>query len=222
MTVSHADRVAMARLLQIMNGESPPSVQSPHHQISESHRLDPLPGAGQVTSADVKAMHDVLSKLNQVVNQTHDSLITESAHDAHTAEALITERHPESVRIGSYKIAVRTDESRMAGKQYYDVIHSVTGEKLAHELTLYEAAHGLVRMLNKGQFVNSKCVRELLETEAAYTSHRIDAIRYHGMIKKCMREGADHKLPLYEARKEASLDRAAQAKVKIKQIYNKL
>lgn len=223
MTVSEMDRAAMARLLKIMNGEAVHEPDPSHMMITEhDHHVDSVGVPGSVSPAHVRAMHDVLTRLNQVVNQTSDNLIQEGTQHVHTAEALVTTREHDHVKIGQYKIVVRTDQTRVAGKQYYDVINSQTGDLIAHELTLYEAAHGLVRMLNKGQFVNSKCVRELLEAEAAYTSHRIDAIRYHRLINKNATLMESYKLDLYQARKAASLDRAAQAKVKIKKIYNSL
>jgi hypothetical protein len=220
MTVTDSDRLAMARLLEIMNGKTPsqPALQE---SVSSGQPVE-LPGAGQVSSRDIQAMANVLNKFNQAVNQTHKDLIRESAHDSHVAEALVTERDEADVRIGPYKIQVRMDEQRMAGKQYYDVIHSQTGDKLAHELSLYEAAHGLVRLLNSGKYVNHPHVRELLEAEAAYTSHRIDAIRYHKMAHTATKQNLLTKLPIYESRKANSMDRAAQAKAKVKKLYRDL
>jgi hypothetical protein len=114
------------------------------------------------------------------------------------------------------------DETRVAGKQFYDVIHSATGDKLAHELSLYEAAHGLVKLLNSGKYINHPEVRELLEAEAAYTSHRVDAIRYHKMIQVAQKNNQLSKLDLYEARKDAIMDRAAQHKAHVKKLYRQI
>ena len=111
------------------------------------------------------------------------------------------------------------DESRLAGKQFYSVVNRATGETLAHELSLYEAAHGLVRLLNKGKFFNSLEVRKLLETEAAYTSHKIDAVRFHKAMRKAERTGDAIRAELMETRKQASLDRAMQAKSDLKKLY---
>jgi hypothetical protein len=222
MTVTDSERAAMARLLQIMKGHTvSPSTQPLNEHVHATQPVE-LPGAGQVTARDVQAMAQVLHKFNQAVNDTHRELVRESVHDAHTAEALITERDADHVRVGPYRIAVKLDEARTAGKQYYDVIHSATGEKLAHELSLYEAAHGLVRLLNSGRYVNHPQVRELLEAEATYTHHRIDAIRYHRMIQTAHKQNQLQKLPVYEARKAASMDHAAQAKARVKKLYRAL
>ena len=220
MTVTDSERLAMARLLSIMNGETPVSHQLQEH-MTGGQPVE-LAGAGQVSSRDIQAMAHVLDKFNQAVNQTHRELMQESMHDAHTAEALVTERHADNVRIGPYKISVRMDETRVAGKQYYDVIHSATGDKLAHELSLYEAAHGLVKLLNSGKYINHPQVRELLEAEATYTGHRVDAIRYHKMIHVANKNNQVSKLGIYEARKAASMDRAAQSKAQVKKLYRGL
>jgi hypothetical protein len=221
MIVNETERLAMARLLDIMNGKMTASYSAPHALATHDAPVQ-LGGPGQVTNRDIQAMASVLEKFNQAVEQTHVQLLNESSHDPYVAEALITQKHSESVRIGHYKIAVRMDEQRVAGKQYYDVVHGVTGEKLASELSLYEAAHGLVKLLNSGNYVNHVKVRELLEAEAAYTSHRIDAIHYHKLIKRATTQMQTSKVPLYETRKAASMDKAAHAKTQVKRIYAQL
>lgn len=220
MPVSDAERQAMARLLEIMNGNTNVTAEKP--ATNTAHTDVVLAGPGQVTSREIQAMANVLEKFNQAVNATHKELVQESFNNPQIAEALITEKQTDAVRVGSYKIEIRLDEHRVAGKQYYDVMHTQTGEILAHELSLYEAAHGLVKLLNSGKYVNHPQVRELLEAEATYTSHRIDAIRYHQMVRKAEQMNDWSKQDVYEARKAASMDRAAQAKVKIKRIYSKI
>jgi Zn-dependent metalloprotease len=222
MTVSNQERAAMARLLQIMNGEKP----SESHVLKE-HTPDhttpvELAGAGQVTQRDISAMADVLRRLDSVVNAAHEQMITESAQDRGLKEALVTEPMNHGVKIGVYQIQQHVDETRVAGQQYYSVVNRTTGETLAHELSLYEAAHSLVKLLNQGKFFNSACVRELLESESNYTSHRIDAVRYHRMMKRAQVEGDAHKAQLMETRKQASMDRAMQNKTKVRKIYRQL
>lgn len=221
MTVSEQDRVAMLKLMQIMKGDT--NVTLSEHQVPQVDTAVELAGAGQVTSRDIQAMADVLQKLNTVMESTHKGLWQESAHDPEVREALITEKQHHAVKIGQYKIHVTEDADRTAGKQHYSVVNVVSGDTLAHELSLYEAAHGLVRMLNKGLWINSPQVRSLLEAEATYTGHRIDAIRYHRMIQKAHKQPTvDNKLDLYETRKQTSLDKSMQAKRMVKKIYSEI
>lgn len=221
MTVSSQERDAMARLLQIMNGEKPTAHMQIHENHNHTHSME-LPGAGVVTTQEVQAMADVLRRLNNVVDATHTQMMQESRTDHHLQEALITEETPHGVKIGVYQIQQHQDATRLAGTQYYSVVNKHTGETLAHELSLYEAAHGLVKLLNKGQFINSSSVRELLEAESAYTSQRIDAVRHHRSQKTAQRKADPMRAQLMESRKQAALDRALQAKTQVRKIYNRL
>ena len=208
----------MTRLLAIMNGDSP---RAAHSSLKEaSQQPVQLAGAGQVTQRDVAAMADVLRKLESAVTNTSNQMLAESHTDAELREAMQTTSVKDGVKIGIYRIQQQLDEGRVAGKQYYNVINQITGDTVAAELSLYEAAHGLVRLLNNGRFFNSDEVRQLMEAEAAYTSHKIDAVRFHRMARKAERAGLEHKTELMEVRKQASLDKAMTAKSMVKKIYN--
>ena len=214
MVVSPQERDAMHRLMQIMNGETPSDTVA-HRDVSQPVVLA---GPGQVSEHDVRAMADVLRKLNSVPVQSH--MLSESVVDPMLTEALQTHSTPDGVKIGVYKIISRLDETRVAGKQHFSVVNNTTGETLAHELSLYEAAHSLVRLLNQGMFFNSEPVRALLEAEAAYTAHKIDAVRYHRMVRRLQRDNQPAKADLMETRKQSSMDRAMAAKAQVKKIYN--
>lgn len=220
MTVSPQERAAMARLMQIMEGKTP-AAESYSHSVSHEEPVV-LAGPGQVTQQDVQAMADVLRRLEGAVNNTSAHMVLESTQDRQLQEALITEPTQDGVKIGVYQIRQGLDESRVAGKQFYSVINRATGETVAHELSLYEAAHGLVRLLNMGKFFNSQETRKLLEAESAYTSHKIDAVRYHRMMRKAERAQDPTRASLMETRKQASMDRAMQAKAELKKLYNSI
>lgn len=215
MSVTEQERLAMARLLNIMEGHTPEPLQPSAHDHAEPVQLL---GAGQVSTQDVAAMADVLRKLESAVSHTSAQLITESVHDSQLQEALQTTKYDSGVKIGIYKIQVALDESRLAGRQYYSVVNAATGETLAHELSLYEAAHALVRMLNQGMYFNSQPVRQLMEAEAAYTSHRIDAIRYNRMARRAIQEGNQSRAEIMEDRKQVSMDKMSEAKRKVKRM----
>jgi hypothetical protein len=216
-TVSSQERDAMAKLLSIMNGQSVTLEESNSLPVSQPVELA---GPGQPSRRDVEAMAQVLRKLEFAVDQTSSHMITESAHDSNLKEALLTNVTTDGVQIGIYKIQQGLDESRVAGKQYYNVINSVSGHVIASELSLYEAAHGLVRLLNSGHYVNSPQVIKLLNAESSYTSHKIDAVRYHRMNKKAERVGEYTRAQLMETRKMDSLDKAMAAKTTVKKLYS--
>jgi hypothetical protein len=218
MHVTEQDRAAMARLMQIMNGETP----APSDHRSQVHVEPVLTAPGTVTTQEVQAMADVLRRLDEAVNRTHDQMISERHMDPHLQEALITESVPGGVKIGVYEILQHQDNTRVAGHQYYSVINKHTQETLAHELSLYEAAHGLVKLLNRGEFINSSAVRALLEAESVYTGQKIDAVHHHRHMRAAERRGDSTKAQLMESRKQASMDRAMKAKHQLRKLYNQL
>lgn len=219
MSVTPEEREAMSRLLSIVNGEKPSaSLSKPHAALMEAE----LPGAGQVTSADVKAMSEVLQRLNKAIGDVSNEMLAESTRNPEVAEALVTTSSEGSVKIGRYEIRVNLDESRLVNKQNYSVVNKLTGETLANELGLYEAAHGLVKLLNAGQYINSPVIRDLLEAEAAYTSHKMDALRFKRRSKKSLQEGNQITHELYETRRVDAMDKAMQNKARVKKIYNSI
>ena len=220
--VTPEEKDAMARLMTIMNGGRPAPVSSRSGSSTPGAQPVELAGPGVITRQEIDAMANVMSRLNNAMTQVSGDMITESSQDPEIREALITQSNAEGVKIGIYQIRQNLDESLMVNKQNFSVINKVTGETIAHELGLYEAAHGLVRLLNSGNFVNSPKVRELLEAESTFTSQRLDAMRYNKRMKQARAQGDDHKHTLFEARKQRAMDSAMQAKALIKSIYSRL
>lgn len=217
-TVSLQEQQAMARLLAIMNGQTPPPLSE--NTTDTKTPFVELAGPGQITEQDKTAMKQILLKLDQAVSNTSASIVNESTQNARIQEALVTRPINQGVRIGIYKIEQHLDESRVAGKQYYNVINSVSNHVVANELSLYEAAHALVRYLNNGKFFNSPEIIQLLEAERSYTGHKIDAVRYHRMMQRAIKNQDHNKAHLMETRKQASMDRAMASKHQIKNIYH--
>lgn len=218
--VTPEDKAAMARILQLMNGTA--STSAPVASRTKSPAPVELAGAGQVTRQDVDAMAQVLNRLNSVVNQVSTDLLVESQTRPEIAEALNTTTNAEGVKIGLYQIRQNLDESLLTNKQNFSVINKVSGETIAHDLGLYEAAHALVKMLNSGKFVNSPPVRELLDAEATYTAQKVNAARYNKLIKRATASHDVVKIDLFESRKQKAMDLAMQAKATVKKIYSKL
>lgn len=209
MTVSPEERDAMAKILRMMGGEDP----GPRATLTESATSVELAGPGQVTKADVDAMSMVLGKLNSISNHVVDSMITESSITPQVSEALQTERTKDGVKVGRYQILVKEDSSRIAGKQFYSIYNSLTNDTIADDISLYETALAVVRLLNSGKFANSSEVRKLFEQDDSYSSHKVDAI----MFKRKMNSVVDpSKRNIYESRYQASLDRCMAAKKNIK------
>ncbi len=214
MVVSNEEREAMARMMAIMNGETPPpasnSVTTPINEGVE------LAGPGVVTQREINAMADVLSKLNNVTHQ----VMLESNGDVNTKMDIMTTRTDRAVNVGGYKIEILTDERRVAGKQYYRIEHAASGTVIADDITLYEVALGVVKLLNSNRYVNDIKVRNLFEIDARYTSHRVDAISAKMAHRKAEKSGNMIKEDIYATKYQKALDLAMAAKSDLKRALN--
>mgnify|MGYP003336841198 FL=1 len=212
--VTPEEREAMLRLRNIMEGVHTPEPAKPNSNLS---REVELAGPGQVTNADIHAMSDVLSKLNSITNHVVDDMITESVAHPQISEALHTQKLSNGIKVGRYQILVKEDAQRLAGKQFYSIYNSLTNDTIADDISLYETALAVVRLLNKGKFANSAEVRQLFENDDAYTSHKVDAINFKRRLKT-VKDVA--KQDIYESRLQASMDRCMAAKKLIKTLAN--
>jgi hypothetical protein len=213
MTVSPEDRDAMARIMMMMEGKVPDTL--PTSRADPSATIE-LAGPGQLTSADINAMADVLKKLDSVSNQIVGEMIIESNRSTEIKTAISTVRNDHGVKVGSYQIMIKEDDKRLAGKQYYSIYNTRTGDVIADDLSLYETALNVVKLMNDGKYANSLDVRNLFEKDDAYTAHRQDALRYKRSAMISEKRGDHYKAELYESRMQASMDRAMSAKKEIK------
>ena len=214
MSVSPEDRDAMARIMMAMEGKSLPATAASKNAGNNS--IVELAGPGQVTNAEINAMADVLTKLNSITNQVVDNMITESKGNREVRDALVTSKNPEGVKVGLYQIMIKEDDKRLAGKQYYSLYNTKTGDIIADDISLYETALNVIKLMNNGKYANSQEVRTLFENDDSYTSHKQDAIRYKRAMIISERKNDLGKRDLYESRYQASMDRAMSAKKEIK------
>lgn len=211
MTVSPEERDAMANILRIMKGQAPTKSLTPSH-VSEINLSSP----GQVTSAEINAMADVLARLNRVSTDVVSEMVNESNYNSSLELDLSTTKNDQGVKIGRYQIMIKEDQKRLAGKQYYGIYNTLTKDVIADDLSLYETALTVVKLLNSGKYVNHPEIRKLFEQDESYTSHKQDVIRYKRAMIQSERKGDFTKHAIYESRHQASIDRAMAAKKAIK------
>jgi len=212
MSVSQQDRDAMKRILGALNGDLTYEEPLNLHE-SQTSQVE-LAGLGQVTQKDITAMADVLKKLNNVTAQ----VVTESKFNPQLAEAVNTSKVEDGVKVGNYQIMIKEDAKRMAGKQYYSIYHSQTHDVIADDITLYETALSVVKLLNSGKFANSPIVRKLFEADDRYTANKTDAMRFKSLSKSAQNKMDFNKSDLYESRYQSSVNNAMAAKRDIKKI----
>jgi len=208
--VTDAEREAMARMMAIMNGETPPPAPTGSQMVTES--LSTEGGPGSPSQAEIHAMAKVLESLSKVTNE----VIMESSPDERLA--VKTRRDSNSVSVGEYKIEIYLNEQRAAGKQYYSIQHTGTGTVIADDITLYEVALAAVKMLNSNKYVNNPTVRRLFELDDRYTSCKIDAMSSKQAQKRAEKRGDMIKEDIYATKFQKALDTAGAIKRDIKAI----
>jgi len=209
MTVSSEERDFMQNLLDKLNGEV--ATTKPGKLTEQRKKSGPveLAGPGGVTDSDIMAMSQVLSRLDGLTND----MVNDPEPTQQFSQALHESRNKIGVMVGKWQIAQHEDATRLAGKKYFSIYHSETQQVIANDISLYETALCVARLLNTGEYVNSIKVRELFEQDDSYTSHRIDAHRFLIRGKKSTNP---QQRDLYEARMQASRDRAKQILTSVK------
>lgn len=168
----------------------------------------PSEPTGAATGAsDVAEMKAILERFYAAA----DHVVTEAVSDRPLREALVTEATTHGARIGAWEI-----RAHQSGRHtLYDVVSAASGQPLAAELLLYEAAHGLVRMLNNGGRINSPEAIELLRAEQEYGS------RVHDMAlfkHRLLRQPSSPRAAVFEARYLDAKRRATQARERVSQL----
>jgi hypothetical protein len=202
--VSREEVHQMTNFMRALNGNDEQTFSEPAamtKSLTETRQHMPLP----VTADGTAEMKDVLTRFYAAT----DSAIRESASgDAELREAMMTERTTHGSRIGGWEIEMRVEGKR----KFYDVIQSGGATRIAADLTLYEAAHGLVRILNEGGRINSPQAINLLRAEQDYASALNDAVLYkHYLVK----HPNDRRSRIFEARYSAATHRAVNARDKV-------
>lgn len=164
------------------------------------------------TITDGQQMKSILSRFYAATDNAVNSLTHEAIHDRELREALITERTPNGSRIGDWEIRLREEGKR----KFYDIVQEGGGVCIASDLLLYEAAHGLVRILNSGGRLNSIPAINLLRAEQDYAAALNDAVLYRHYLVKHPKDVRSH---VFEAKYSAAKHRAISARNKVVAIF---
>ena len=121
---------------------------------------------------------------------------------------MVTETTPNGVRVGSWEIEI----SESNGLKFYSVSNIHTGEPIASDLTLYDAAKGIASALNEGMTINTPTVRKLLNAEGAYSRARQNAAEFRQSMQIAENRGDRQKRAIAEDRFNEALARAKEAR----------
>lgn len=211
MTVSSEEKAAMANLLAIMNGQQPEAPVS--RTVNQQALPDDTGGPGVPSQASINAMANVLESLNRVTQQ----VIYESSGDSESKIDMDTSKTDSGVRVGDYQITIMTDEKRIAGKQYYQISHGRSGSVIANDISLYEVAAAVAKLLNNSRYVNNFHVRRLFELDDRYTSQRLEAINFRRQQRLAEQRRDSMKSDIFTNKYEKALENAVRVKRDIKQ-----
>jgi hypothetical protein len=203
----------MARLIRMMNEGVTFEDDAPEQPQSRS-RASIIEGVvdSSPTSLDpsVAAMKSILEAFNGTGSPA-DALADRSVIDRELREALITEATQTGTRIGSWEIIVNENDQ---GLKSFDVTNVHTGEPIATDLSLYDAAHGIVRALNEGLMINSSRVRDILSAESEYERARQNAAEFRERGRVLESRG-DQRAAVMEDRFDVALSQAKDARSRL-------
>jgi hypothetical protein len=202
MTISKQEVDQMAIFMRALNGEpSQPVARASDEQQNIA------PSAIYNTSSEIATqdMKVILERFYRAADGAVGKVNDEAVHDRSLREALVTERTPHGSRVGDWEIQVREEGKR----KYYDVVQTSGAACIASDLMLYEAAYGLVRILNEGGKLNSQEAINLLRYEQNYVSAVNDAVLCKHYLVKNPR---DARTPVFEAKYSAAKQRAVTAR----------
>jgi hypothetical protein len=205
--VNAGQKKAMGDILAAMNRALS---DTPTTSVTEGAepRPNPVQTVPDSDAAKVAAMSEIMSRFREATNTIRDD-----AHEDDTLmEALQTERTDSGVRISEWEIAVRESDVR-AGK-FYDITNTTTGNEIATNLRLYEAALLLTQELNRGESITSPMVREILRLEEEFSKNLEDAARYARVAKSA----SGNKKVIAEARYSDARSKAISAKKQINEV----
>ena len=187
--------------------------------------------AGNTADPGVSAMKDILTAFYTGGGDKIDSYVAtdtkpadpvsrlaeRASSDRQLREALSTVNTPTGTRVGSWEIQINEDAR---GLKSYDVVSTVTNESIAMELSLYDAAHGIVRLLNEGYGINNSRVREILNHEADYARARQKAAEFRERQRVFESAHEYNRAELMENRFEEALTKAKVARSRLTRIVD--
>lgn len=214
MAVDPKEKNEMARLITLMNEGVVFEDNSETEETSYLEGSIPARNDSSMLDPSIAAMKSILEAFNG--SQSLDKRLADrSETNRELREALVTEVTDRGTRVGSWEIIINENEE---GLKNFDVTNVHTGEPIASNLTVYDAALGIARYLNEGMTINSREIRDILNVEASYDSSRRDAANFKSRMETFSRSGNATRAGIMEARYVESLDKAKSARINLTKI----
>lgn len=203
----------MQKLINLMNGNADEQTYEPVRQSA------PVPA---VVTSDKDHMKKILEGFYGAAGEAITEVVRESTHDRRLQEAMQTHRTDEGAIIGSWEVRVKITESNGAKRKMYDVLHPGTKSTLFSDLVIFEAAHAIVRYLNKGLHTTHNKIVEIADLEEIYRRNRQDAIIFKKRYERCLELKETAAGEVFEARYHKARAQAIVANDSIKTILDNI
>jgi hypothetical protein len=176
---SSQDINEMRRLRAILNGTADNSPNTSMKTPLQEHKA-------QTGNPDVDVMADILRRFNTASGNVAGQLAEESINDSRLQEALETSVTKSGIVIGKWDVVSSLNESDSNKHKNFDVRNATTKQTAYKNLTLIEAAHAVIRYLNKGMPISDPKINAVLELEEIYHRNRNDATRFKQRYNRCV------------------------------------
>lgn len=198
-------------MIEDAGGDSVPNWMAESIEMSKAQRVPIISEQQQ----DMKRLLELFSdgdedKIARGVERATSTLLEDSEVMPVVRRAINTERTNDGVRIGGWRIVAEGSKTK---KYHVESVHS--GQQIAKNLYLYEAAEALVNYLNAGAMINNLKVQNILRLEMEYAKHIEDAIQHKHACSRAIDRGDDSKLEISKVRFNESKVKAMAAKQKL-------
>lgn len=207
----------MQKLINLMNSDN-------QMEYEPARPSAPAPAASHSVSGntDAAAMKKILESFYGAAGEAVNETVSVSNHDAGLREALQTQRTDEGAIIGSWEVRVKINESAGTKRKVYDVRHPGSKEVLFNDLVIFEAAHAIVRYLNKGLATTHPKIVEIADLEEIYRRNRQDAMIFKKRYERCVELKETAAGEVFEARYQKARAQAIVANDSIKTILQNI
>jgi hypothetical protein len=212
MTVSANEVNDMQRLINAMNGNF----------TEEPTRVASTARSAPAVVSDAADMKKILESFYGAAGDALDTTQEVAHHDRNLKEAMHTHKTSTGVVIGSWEVRTSIMESNGTKKKTYNVMHPGTKEVLFRDLFVGEAAHAIVRYLNKGLDTNHPKILEIADIEETFRRNRQDALVFKQRYQRCAELDESEASDVFSARHQRAKALAIVAQDQIKNILDNI
>lgn len=160
---------------------------------------------GSESSADVKAMENILKNLNESLDVAVDK-----TYDTPTVDNTLLSKSDKGLDFGDFRVDIKKEQWGKRTKNWYTIVES-DGTVIAQDLALFETVMGIANALLQDR---DRDVAWFVNADAQYVSKLSECQHYKLMTAKATE---DFKIDLYETKFQINKDRAIQHRQTIRE-----